>query len=275
MNINEILTQAKINGTEGAQTAIDSLRKIVNEHETAVIVAMDAYYAGAVKVEDTVKQRLSALEAQQRRINSEITAMGPALTQATVSGDGAQLKQIQAKLSELEAQKAATATQIEILNTSLFPSDTKLYKEAAACREKQLSALNEVSEVLGEICSYVRAQITAWEAVLTRAGACSTRDELMRRYTAMHDDYHSKEMIRERLARREQEDAKKAARAAAVERQKAMFAEMDRKEQERHQREAANRPEFITQQNPGVTIRYRLNHQTGEYEEVGRQSNCI
>lgn len=136
MNINEILTQAKAKGTEGIQTAVDDLWKIVREHEAAVGSAIDAYYAGAVKVEDTVKRRLNALTAQQRRINSEISAIGPALTQATISGDNAQLKQIQAKLSELEAQKAATATQIEMLSASQFPNDTRLYKEAAAHKKR-------------------------------------------------------------------------------------------------------------------------------------------
>lgn len=268
MNINEILTQAKINGTEGAQAAIDSLRKIVDEHEIAVIAAIDAYYAGMAKSEDAIKQRIDALATQQRRINSEISAMGPALTQATVSGDNDQLKQIQDKLSELEAQKAATATQIEILNTSQFPNDTKLYKEAVACREKQLSALDEVSEAMDEICCYVRAQITAWEAVLTRAGACSTRDELVRRYTAMCDDFHSKETISNRLAKREQEDAKKAKYAAAAERNAAMFAEIDRRNQEKKPAP----PEFQTIQEGGYTIRYRLNHETGKYEEISRKT---
>ena len=104
MNINEILTQAKPNGTEGLQAAIDSLRKIVDEHEMAVIAAIDAYYAGMAQREDAVKQRLDALEAQQRKIDSDINATGSALAQAAVSGDNTQLERIQTKLSDLEAR---------------------------------------------------------------------------------------------------------------------------------------------------------------------------
>lgn len=275
MNINDILTQAKAKGTEGIQTAIDDFWKIVREHEAAAGSAIDAYYAGAVKVEDTVKQRLNALTAQQRRINSEISAMGPALTQATISGDNAQLKQIQAKLSELEVQKAATATQIEMLSASQFPNDTRLYKEAAAHREKQLSVLKEVREARLEICRYIKDQIRSLEKVYERACVPIETDNTLRRYTTMYDDFHSKQTIGERLAKREQEDTKNAARPVAVEKPKAMSAETDQKEQDRSKREVDNRPEYFTKQTLGYNIRYRLNRETGEYEEVSRHPNRI
>lgn len=266
MNINEILTQAKPNGTEGLQAAIDSLRKIVDEHEMAVIAAIDAYYAGMAQREDAVKQRLDALEAQQRKIDSDINATGSALAQAAVSGDNTQLERIQTKLSDLEAQKTDLATQIERLNLSQFPRDTKLFQDAVTCRGKQLSTLKEVSEAMDEIVRNIRTQIHALESALTRMGNCSTRDTLMRRFDDMRDDYYRKETIMARLAKREKEDAQKAKYAAAAERNAAMFAEIERRKQENK----PVLPEFQTIQSDGYTVRSRLNHETGKYEEISR-----
>lgn len=266
MNINEILTQAKTNGTEGAQAAVDSLREIVSEHETAVSTAIDAYYAGMAQREDAVKQRLDTLAAQLRRIDSDITATGSALAQAAVSGDNTQLERIQTNLSDLETKKTDIATQIERLNLSQFPRDTKLFQDAVMCRGKQLSALKEVSEALDEIAMNIRTQIHALESALIRMGSCNTRDTLMKRFDDMRDDYNCKETIMARLARREKEGAKKAGYAAAAERNAAMFAEIDRRNREKK----PALPEFQTIQQGGYTIRSRLNHETGKYEEISR-----
>lgn len=266
MNINEILTQAKINGVDGVQTAIDDLGKIVSAHKTAVNTAIDAYYASMAKSEDVIKQRLGALEAQQRRIDSDIAATGSALAQAAVSADNTQLERIQTRLSDLEAQKGALAIQIERLNVSQFPRDTKLFQDAVTCRGKQLSALKEVEEALLEIGRNIRTQIHSLESALTRMGNCSTRDTLMRRFDDMRDDYYRKETIMARLAKREKEDAQKAKYAAAAERNAAMFAEIERRKQENK----PVLPEFQTIQSDGYTVRSRLNHETGKYEEISR-----
>lgn len=105
--------------------------------------------------------------------------------------------------------------------------------------------------------------------------ARSIDTDTKRQFIAIKNDFDCKETIQERLSRRDKEAAKQSAREDALAKQRARFAEMDREIEERRQREASRRPEYITKQTPGGTVRYHLNHATGEYEEIGRQSNVI
>lgn len=274
MNIHEIIADAQRSGINGVKAALADLRQKAGEYQAASNNACDIYFAGVTERENAVRQRLADLRGQQKNITARIEAMGPMLAKSTVASDHNALARIQSDMTDLEAQKAAVSTQIELLLSTQFPQDAELYDSAAAYRNVEDTVLKKINEARQALCTYAQEQAAVWQNVYEEA-ARSIATDTKRRFDAVQNDFNSKETIQERLSRRDKEAAKQAAREEALARQKARMEEMDREIEERRQREASSRPEHITEQRPGVTIRYRLNHETGEYEEVARQSNRI
>lgn len=274
MNIKDIVPKALANGAEGVKSALADLRQKAGEYQAASNNACDTYFAGVTERESAVRQRLTDLRSQQKSIAARIEAMGPMLAKSTIAGDNKVLAQIQSDMTDLEAQRAAVSTQIELLLSTRFPQNAESYDSAAAYRNVEVAVLKKINEARQVLCTYAKEQAAIWQSVYEEA-ACSIDTDTNRRFAAVQNDFASKETIQERLSRRDKEAAKQAAHEAALARQKAMLEEMEREEEERCQRKASSRPEYITEQRPGVNIRYRLNHKTGEYEEIGRQSNVM
>ena len=274
MNMKDVVPQAMANGAECVKSALSDLRQKAGDYQAASNNACDTYFAGVTERENAVRQRLADLRGQLKSITARIEAMGPTLAKSTIAGDNIVLAQIQSDMTDLEAQKAAVSTQIELLLSTQFPQDAELYDSAAAYRNVEATVLKKINEARQALCTYAQEQAAIWQSVYEEA-ACSIDTDTKRRFEAVQNDFNSKETIQERLSRRDKEAAKQAAREETLARQKARMEEMDREIEERRQREAANRPEYKTVQAPGVTIRYRLNHETGEYEEVARQSNVV
>lgn len=274
MNMKDVVPQALANGAEGVKSALADLRQKAGEYQAASNNACDTYFAGVTERENAVRQKLADLRDQQKSITAKIEAMGPMLAKSTIAGDNKVLAQLQSDMTELEAQRAAVSTQIELLLSTQFPQDAELYDSAAAYRNVEDTVLKKINEARQALCTYAQEQAAICQNVYEEA-ARSIATDTKRRFEAVQNDFNSKETIQERLSRRDKEAAKQAAHEEALARQKARMEEMDREIEERRQREASSRPEHITEQRPGVTIRYRLNHETGEYEEVARQSNRI
>lgn len=274
MNINEIIACAKEGGAEGVKSALADLREKAGEYQVTSNNACDAYFTGVTESENAVRQRLADLRGQQKSITARIEAMGPVLAKSTVAGDHNALARIQSDMTDLEAQRAAVSTQIELLLSTQFPQDAESYRSAAVYRNAEEVVLKKINEARQALCAYAQEQAAIWQNVYQEA-ARSIATDTKRRFDAVQNDFNSKETIQERLSRRDKEAEKQAAREAAVARQRAMMEEMDREIEERRQREAANRPEYKTVQEPGAIVQYRLNCETDQYEEVGRQSTVI
>lgn len=274
MNMKDVVPQALANGAEDVKSALADLRQKAGEYQAASNNACDIYFAGVTEHENAVRQRLADLRGQLKSITARIEAMGPTLAKSTIAGDNKVLAQIQSDMTDLEAQKAAVSTQIELLLSTPFPQDAELYDSAAAYRNVEDTVLKKINEARQALYTYAEEQAAIWQSVCQEA-ARSIDTDTKRRFDAVQNDFNSKETIQERLSRRDKEAAKQAAHVAALARQRARMKEMEQEEEERRQREVANRPEYKTVQAPGVTIRYRLNHETGEYEEVARQSNVV
>lgn len=274
MNMKDVVPQALANGAEGVKSALADLRQKAGEYQAASNNACNTYFAGVTERENAVRQKLADLRGQQKSITARIEAMGPMLAKSTIAGDNKVLAQIQSDMTDLEAQRAAASTQIELLLSTRFPQDAELYDSAAAYWNAEATVLKNINEARQVLCAYAQEQVAIWQSVYQEA-ACSIETDTKRRFDAVQNDFDSKETIQERLSRRDAEAAKQAAHEEALARQKARMEEMDREIEERRQREAAHRQEYKTVQESGFTIQYRLNHETGEYEEIRRWSNRI
>lgn len=162
MNIQEILEQAKAYGIEAVTAAVEELKRKGQQSRQEAKTVCWAYFTDVEEKEAKVKRRLADLAQQETEIRAKISAMQPGLVSVTVAGDSEAFDRIQNDLAGMEAQRAAVATQIQLLSGAPLPGDLELYKTA----ETQCGVSGEVSHrcqtELEDIKAFVREQAKAW-----------------------------------------------------------------------------------------------------------------
>lgn len=274
MSIMEIVADAKGKGPEAVEAGLAALRQMADQYAAKTNAALEAYFQGEANQEAAIRNRLMALEKELRAVTQKIDAISPALMQATVAGDNITLSKLQAQLSDLENQRTTISTQVKLVNAAPFPYDKQAYEAVGAAYMAEVTVLSKINYGLDSLHSYAKEMEKKWAAV---AGELSRniRTSNERRIKKVDQEVAGAETVHEHLCRREKETKEEMARAEAVARRTAWLAEKEREEAERKQRELANRPEYRNVQTPGRVIRQKLNHETGEYEDIGSQSNAV
>lgn len=162
MEIQKILDQAHQHGIAAISAALDEMRSQKKQYWQEGTTACQAYMDDAKEREAKVKQRLDDLARQETGIKAKISAMQPGLVDTTVSGDTKAFNRLQDELANLEAQRAAIATQIQLLSSAQVPGDPKLYKAAEAKCESGEQAIAQMLPEFKCIKSFVREQAEAW-----------------------------------------------------------------------------------------------------------------
>ncbi len=163
MDIQEILNQAKTYGIEAITAAVDELKRRDQQSRQEVKSACQAYFTDVEEKEAKVKQRIADLARQEAEFKAKISAMQPGLVSATVAGDSETFERIQNALAGVEAQRAAVATQIQLLSGAPLPGDLKLYKAAEAQCGVSGEASQRYQTELEDIKAFVREQAKAWD----------------------------------------------------------------------------------------------------------------
>lgn len=163
MDIQEILNQAKAHGIEAVTAAAEELKQRGQQSRQEAKAARQAYFTDVEEKDAKMKRRIAHLAQQEAEIKAKISAMQPGLVNATVAGDSEAFDRIQNDLVGMEAQRAAVATQIQLLSGAPLPGDLKLYKAA----ETQCGDSDEVTQrcqtELEDIKAFVREQAKAWD----------------------------------------------------------------------------------------------------------------
>ncbi|MBM6897760.1 hypothetical protein H9X86_10380 [Pseudoflavonifractor capillosus] len=147
MNIQEILGVVKEHGAEEVKSILEKMRQENEALRTEAQAAKSAYFADVKRREDRIKQRVEALSHENDTLAEKILAMRPGLVAATVNGDASTVDKIQREIADIEAQKAAVVTQIDLLSGANVPGNEELFRVA----DEKLRELNEDSLRLREI----------------------------------------------------------------------------------------------------------------------------
>lgn len=142
MNIQEILKKAKEHGAEAVRSALEELRQENQTITAEARAAYDAYFADVRQREAKIRQKVEALGQERDTLSEKILAMRPSLVAATVEGNTDMVSRIQSDMADIEAQKAALTTQIELLSEAQVPGSAELF-QAADSKLKELRAANE------------------------------------------------------------------------------------------------------------------------------------
>lgn len=165
MNIQEILNTAKEHGAEAVRDAFVKLRQENQMITAEAQAAYNAYFADVRQREARIRQRGEALGQERGTLSEKILAMRPALVAATVEGDTDMVSRIQSDMADIEAQKAALTTQIELLSEAQVPGSKELF-QAADSKLKELHAANErYRAAVGAIHDFAGEQLELWERI--------------------------------------------------------------------------------------------------------------
>ena len=117
----------------GASAALELREEIIAGLKGQIsdtMQAINGYFADREKRQKAISDRIEALKNQREALEAEVAAIGPRLAAATISGDVNTLEQIQSRLTDLEAQKAAISAQIELLSGVSVAGDKELFGKA-------------------------------------------------------------------------------------------------------------------------------------------------
>ncbi len=139
---------------EGLQTAVNDTVKAVN-----------AYFDDVRDKRAAIADRVAALRSECSRLDEQISSFGPALAEATISGNAAALETIQRDLAELEANRAATAAQIDLLEKVQIRGDEELYRKANEAAKEMERVNRETMADLSALSTFADKQIDLWRQV--------------------------------------------------------------------------------------------------------------
>lgn len=152
----------------GAVAAMKYRDMLGMEIQTAVndtVTALNAYFDDVKGKQRAISERVDALREEHADLEAEISAFGPKLAQATISGDGAALESIQREIADLEANKAAVSAQIDLLSKVQITGDADLYSEANKLADKLETVNRETLADLAALGSFAEKQAALWHEV--------------------------------------------------------------------------------------------------------------
>lgn len=165
MNIQEILKKAKKDGAEAVRSALEELRQENQAITAEARAAYDAYFADVRQREARIRQRVEALGQERDVLSEKIRTMRPALVAATVEGNTDMVSRIQSDMADIEAQKAALTTQIELLSDAKVPGSKELFQVADSKLEELRAANERYRDAVGAIHDFAREQLELWERI--------------------------------------------------------------------------------------------------------------
>lgn len=139
---------------EGLQTAVNN-----------TVTAVRAYFDNVKDKRAAIAERVAALRDECSQLDEQISSFGPALAEATISGNTAALETIQRDLAELEANRAATAAQIDLLEKVQIRGDEELYRKANEAAKEMERVNRETMADLSALSTFADKQIDLWRQV--------------------------------------------------------------------------------------------------------------
>lgn len=136
----------------------------------ALDAAVSAYFPAVDERKRKVEERKADLKKKQDGIAMKIESMKPALVRATVAGDDDALAEIQRTMTELEAQRAAVGTQIEMLSGPL-PSCDDAYNAIQTARQEEEIIREQVVADMKLICEFCRDKAQPWVELAEKASS--------------------------------------------------------------------------------------------------------
>ena len=153
------------NGGAAALRLRDELTATIQEQVGGVSRAVSDYFDDVAQRKRRIADRVNDLRAQREDLETEIAAYGPRLADVTISGDTEAMNTIQRELADMEANKAALSSQIELLGGVAVHGDEGLFHRADELAEAMEREYGAIMADLQELVSFANKQIELWASV--------------------------------------------------------------------------------------------------------------
>ena len=153
------------NGGAAGLKLRDELTAAMEEQVSGVSRAVSAYFDDVAQRKRRIADRVAELREQRDDLKNRIAAYGPRLASVTISGDTEGMITIQRELADMEANKAALASQIELLGSVAVHGDEAIYHHADELAEVMEREYGAIMADLQELVSFANKQIELWASV--------------------------------------------------------------------------------------------------------------
>mgnify|MGYP001432599765 CR=1 FL=1 len=179
-------------GAAAALKLRGDLADAMKEQIGTTMQAITAYFDDRKARQQAISDRIETLKGQLEKLQETVADVGPRLAAATISGDSVTLETIQEQLTNLEARKAATAAQVELLSRVSVAGDEKLFAEADGKARALDVFLLEAKSDLSALAAFAVEQAELWRQVsdLTTLGAdILPHGSIVSRVEKMREDF--------------------------------------------------------------------------------------
>lgn len=153
------------NGGAAALRLRDELTAAIQEQVGGVSRAVAAYFDDVAQRKRRIADRVGELREQREDLENRIAAYGPRLASVTISGDTEGMITIQRELADVEANKAALVSQIELLGSVAVHGDEGLFHRADELAEAMEREYGAIMADLQELVAFANKQIELWASV--------------------------------------------------------------------------------------------------------------
>lgn len=159
------MNQFKEYGAAAALKWRDELVAVLQSRISDTLEAVNHYFSDKRKREMAISDRVEKLREDLEQVQEEISSFGPGLAAATISGDDTALSDIQTKITQLEARKAAVTTQIDLLSGAAVTGDKELFDQANTKAEALETFWAGTQADLSALSAFASDQVSAWGKV--------------------------------------------------------------------------------------------------------------
>lgn len=159
------MNQFKEHGAAAALELRGEIATALKDRINETMQAINVYFSDRKKRETAIADRIEALKDQKTELEELVADYAPRLANATLSGDSADLENIQVELTNLEAQKSAIAAQIGLLSGVAVSGDKELFIAADEMARALDQFWTESMDDLSALSAFANSQITLWSQV--------------------------------------------------------------------------------------------------------------
>lgn len=170
MTSSEVIKIMESRDAAAARKAYSDFLDEYHAIENADKNAHTSYFKNVEQRENTVRLRIESLKSDLSDIAARIEAMNPVLVNATLTGNTDELNRVQSHLADLEGQRAAVNTQIQMLSTARVVGDKSLYDAAVQASADLKEAITELELLKDRICDFSSNEIELWNDLRKDAG---------------------------------------------------------------------------------------------------------
>lgn len=225
--------------------------------------AIERYFDDEHNRAMTIKAEIEKLNAEKDLLTEKKKDLEQKVVEATIGNERAEAENAKQSIRNIEAEIALISDQLKAFNNFSIRGTKANYDAAKELIDGFEESNGDFQESFAIIADVARKMSKEWEAL---AGSWYRTENIQKEVSLLDSDFSGQgtpaSQVIEEIQKREE---RRIERERAVKKQEEMMKQLDR-----DGKSFNGKAEYRTVLGEGETYRERLNHETGEYERIGR-----